>query len=743
MTAYLKKAVLLGFAATFMLSLIEWADLNVILTPVFASFSERLILTAYLSLNLLAGSIIGLLLGLFALAISSSNKLIRSRLAVSARPRRAYKLALMIGVYTIAGVLLNQQPDIHGYVQGLIIEAQKLPYLYGQLLPYEAVLSNLIVVGLIAACSLLWFVSGLVNSMKPLLRGIWLIGLAASMVLAYYIDSRYEVQLYEYTLHRSMFLLALALAFALVRSLYLSSHRARLASPGYSAIRYRAAFAILAVIVSSSVLFTFLHFGKNQNLKVQILSRATQAKQHFKLAQWALDFDRDGYSPFLDGGDADDRRADINPDQTEVVADGIDNNGVGGDLTPRDITEWLAVRAALHKTPDWTARRYNIVYIFIDALRADHLGTYGYDKPTSPNIDKLAGRSALFENAFSPSANTFESAARFMKSSYWDAHVESWTEALARNGYNTMLFPQRRLSMLRRYVKGMQVAPGSEGKGLKETIDIAIQSINSAPSDVPFCAYIYAVDPHMPYAKHKDFDFGRSRADLYDGEIAFTDHHFGRLFDSLESSGRLKDTVVVLMADHAESLGERGVYRHSSQLYSDQTHVPMILYVPDLAARRIATYVSTIDLGTTILDAVGLDVPEPYAGVTLLPLMQGAPMEHPSIYGEQTLREKEFPNIPVERYPQPVNKKYMIITQDGYKLIYDRNIFTFQLFDLKRDSKEQRNLYDYEREKAEDLKRQLGRFIDIVLVSRPADADESKYFFGDERPNAEEDGQGY
>jgi glucan phosphoethanolaminetransferase (alkaline phosphatase superfamily) len=743
MTAYLKKAILLGFAATFILSFIEWADLNVILTPVFASFSERLIFTAYLSLNLLVGSIIGFAVGLFALAISSMNRLVQSRLAGSARTGAAYKLASMIGVYTIAGVLLNQQPHIHGYVQGLIIEVQKLPYLYGQLLPYEAVLSNLIIMVLIAACSLIWFASGLVTSMKPLLRGVWLLSLAASIAVVYFIDSRYEVQLYEYTLHRSMFLLAMTLAVAFVRSAYLSSRRTRLVSSGVSTIPFRLASAILAVIVLSSVVFTFIHFGKNQNVKVQMLSRTTQAKQHLKLAQWALDFDRDGYSPFLDGGDANDRRADINPDQAEILADGIDNNVVGGDLTPQHVSEWLARRAALHKTPGWAARRYNIVYIFIDALRADHLGIYGYDKPTSPNIDKLAGRSALFKNAFSPSANTFESAARFMKSSYWDAHVESWTEVLARNGYNMMLFPQRRLSMLRRYVKGMQVAPGSEGKGLKETIDVAIQSINSAPQGVPFCAYLYAVDPHMPYARHKEFDFGKSRADLYDGEIAFTDHHFGRLFDSLESNGKLKDTIVVIMADHAESLGERGVYRHSSQLHSDQTHVPMIFYIPDLPARQIDSYVSTIDLGTTILDAVGLDCPEQYAGASLLPQMQGAPVEHPSIFGEQTLREKEFPNIPLDRYPQPINKKYMIITQDGYKLIYDRNVYTFQLFDLNRDPTERQNLYDYEREKAEDLKMQLGQFIDIVLVSRPPDADESKYFFGDERPNAEEDGQGY
>ena len=64
-----------------------------------------------------------------------------------------------------------------------------------------------------------------------------------------------------------------------------------------------------------------------------MLSRTTQAKQHFRLIHWVMDFDRDGYSPYLGGGDADDTRADINPEQTEIVGDGIDNNQIGGDLS--------------------------------------------------------------------------------------------------------------------------------------------------------------------------------------------------------------------------------------------------------------------------------------------------------------------------------------------------------------------------------------------------------------------------
>jgi arylsulfatase A-like enzyme len=72
----------------------------------------------------------------------------------------------------------------------------------------------------------------------------------------------------------------------------------------------------------------------------------------------------------------------------------------------------------------------------------------------------------------------------------------------------------------------------------------------------------------------------------------------------------------------------------------------------------------------------------------------------------------------------------MIITQDGFKLIYNRDCYTFELFDLKNDSSELHNLYDALPQKAADLRNRLGRFIDVVTVSRPWDADESQYFFG-------------
>ena len=716
---------LMGASANAFLAVIELVDLNLQLTAVLRSPGERATLAAYFSLNLLVGSLIGLLVGVCGLVGSRMKEMFENRFPEHGRGRPALRLSAGLVVALIAAALMNLQPEIHSYVSGLLIEAQKLPYVYGRLLKRESYLDPLVITGILVACWITWSLVRRTPEMKLFVRGAWMIILLGVMIAAYYVDSRIEVQLYEYTLHRSMFLLAEGTAMALVASVYLASPRVQ-----RLVFKIRGLGLTAVIVILAGVAFTFVYFGRNQNLKAQLFTRTTQAKQLFRLAQWALDFDRDGYSTVLGGGDADDRRADINPGRKEILGDGIDNNQIGGDLTAEAQAQWFQNLQALHGSADPSARRLNLVYVFIDAVRADHFGSYGYSRNTTPNLDKLAERSALFENALSPAANTFESAARFMKSSYWDGHVESWSQILADNGYDVVLFPERRRPMLHRYVKGARVAPGSEGKELKESIDVAIETLSHEPAGKPFCSYIYAVEPHRPYVSHEGFEFGSSTVDLYDSELAFTDHHLGRLFDWLEQSGHMNDTMIVVMADHAESFGERGVYRHSSQLYEDQTHVPLIFYIPQLSPRRVPEYVTTVDLGASILNAVGIQCPDSYAGVTLLPLMRGESFAHPPIYGEQTLREKEFPNVHPDQYPQPVNKKYMIVMPDGYKLLYNRNYQIFELFDLKRDPRELNNLYDYLPDLAADLKHQLGLFIDIVNVNRPRNADEAKYYFG-------------
>ncbi len=723
--ASLTNYALAGAAAAFLLAVVELVDLNVRLAPLFQSLAERAAFCSYFSLNIVGGLVGGLFVGLFA---HTAAFLTRTALGTIARRKKVGLVDRLIagaGVFAAGAFLLNQQPQIHGHAIEILRETEKFEVLTVTLLNHERAGSYLLLMAVVSGCWVLWMAARWLNGSSAMIRAVGMLVLVVFLGCAYYVDSRFETPLYETSVHRSMFLLCTALSMALMGAM---SPRRPLGGPGAAAPLKKSAGVLVAIVLIASVTFTFASFDKNQNLKTQLFYRTSQARQYFKFVQWALDFDRDGYASMLGGGDCDDRRGDINPGRSEVIGDGVDHNCIGGPLTLQGIEDWKLEHASLRRPPDMSARRLNVIYVFVDALRADHLSAYGYVRKTSPNLDRLAARSALFENAFTPAPNTFEALPKFTQGTYWDAHIEGWPEIMARNGYNALLFP-RRISTMRRHVKGMKVVDAAKAGTFESTIDSAINVLGNAPKEHPFCAYLYSTDTHRPYRPHDEFHYGPSVTDLYDGEIAYLDFHLGRLFDWMEKSGRMDDTMIVIMADHGESLGERGVFKHSTQLYNEQARVPMIIYMPGLTARSIDAYVSTIDLGPTMLSAVGLEYPKECAGVSLVPLLRGEPFVHPPVYAEQTTQDVS-PFVTPDKSVTPEQKKYMIISQDGFKLIYSRDRYCFELFDLKNDPAEVRNLYDRMPEKAAELKHRLGRFVDVVRVSRPWDADESQYFFG-------------
>ncbi|HXF40321.1 MAG TPA: sulfatase-like hydrolase/transferase [Blastocatellia bacterium] len=715
----LRNYALVGLTAVAILSLIEWVDLNIKLTPIFESFSERLALTAYLSLNLVAGAITGLIIGLVARAASWLNARLQRLTTRNQRQTLAHRLLAGLVIAAIAGGLLYFQPGVFRFTLGAIREAEKIS-LARLLLKAERLFTYLSITGMLICCWAVWRLAR--ASMNKLLRATWLVLILGIISVAYYIDSRIEVQQYEFSLHRAMFLVEVTLAMAFVvsaRGLFPRPLR----SPNCIAL-----FCVAALVCAGAA-FTFANFDRNQNLKTQVFYRSTITKQFFKLTQWALDFDRDGFSAVLGGGDADDRRADINPGQIEIPGDGIDNNCIGGDLSREDAGQWLDEQRSLNTAPNPGAHRFNVLYVFVDTVRADHLSLYGYPRNTTPGLSWLAERGSVFENAFTPSPSTYQAVPKFMQSSYWDAHLETWTEVLARAGYDTVLFPGRRAATLYRRIKDPAMISSARTGNFAASVDAVIDRFSKAQPDHPVCAYLYAFEPHMPYKLRRDFYFGPAMADLYDGEIAYADSQLARLFNWLEQSGRLRDTMIVIMSDHGESLGERGVRKHNAQLYNEQMHVPAIIYVPNLGPRRISEFVSTIDLGSTILNTVGVACPKEYAGASLVPLMRGDAFTAPPVYGEHWQRN-DSPFFSPEHDVDPEIHKYMVITQDGFKLIYNQNANCFELFNLRDDPKEQHNLYDRTPEKSAELKRLLGRFVDVVLVSRPPDADEQRYFRG-------------
>ncbi|MDH4063097.1 MAG: tetratricopeptide repeat protein, partial [Acidobacteriota bacterium] len=145
----------------------------------------------------------------------------------------------------------------------------------------------------------------------------------------------------------------------------------------------------------------------------------------------------------------------------------------------------------------------------------------------------------------------------------------------------------------------------------------------------PFFAWVHLYDPHSPYEPPEPYrsQFPATAQGAYDGEIAATDAQVGRLVDALRSDGRLDSTIVVVVGDHGESLGEHGEQQHGFFVYDASVHIPLIVAGPGVPVRAVPDQVRIVDVMPTILDLVAAPAPGDVQGVSLTPLGRGEPLD--------------------------------------------------------------------------------------------------------------------
>jgi len=182
-------------------------------------------------------------------------------------------------------------------------------------------------------------------------------------------------------------------------------------------------------------------------------------------------------------------------------------------------------------------------------------------------------------------------------------------------------------------------------------------------------------DPHDLYDAHEGFDFGSEDVDRYDSEIAFTDHHVGRLLDGLRARGLEERTIVVFVADHGEEFRDHGQLRHSKTLYEEVLRVPLVVRVPGFAPARVAPPVRTLDVAPTLTALVGLPVPAAFTGHAWR-AQRGAFLTPP-------------PRTLVAETRRLADKRG--IREGAWKLILDRASGRVELFDLASDPEERKN----------------------------------------------------
>jgi arylsulfatase A-like enzyme len=409
----------------------------------------------------------------------------------------------------------------------------------------------------------------------------------------------------------------------------------------------------------------------------------------------------------------------------------------------------------------------NILLITIDALRADHLSSYGYPRQTSPNIDRLASEGVRFQRAVSQWPLTSPSFAAMMSSTYGHTNGLIRTtaqrmpdrslmlaELLKAGGYSTSaVVGNVNLARAFNFDQGFETYrelwQEEDARRTELTTRNGIDLMGKAADGKPFFLWLHYFDPHARYQPPKPFDgmfvndshfnstwrvplLAQKRWDIggissnvnlgredrvayyvaqYDAEIRSVDAQVGVLMAALKARGLDGNTVVVITSDHGESLGDHNYFfEHGRFPYDDCVHVPMIFRGAGIAKAGtvVSSPVELIDLAPTLLDFAGLPANQEAQGKSLRRLLRGEDRD-PGPQWKYAFTESGF----AQAYQRS-------ITSERYKLVFvpdagDRKVMKgreLELYDLAEDPGETKNLIDERPQVAAPLKERLWQWIE-------------------------------
>ncbi len=359
----------------------------------------------------------------------------------------------------------------------------------------------------------------------------------------------------------------------------------------------------------------------------------------------------------------------------------------------------------------------NVLLLTVDCLRADMPWT-GYPRPIAPNLTKFAEQGVVYTRLYSVASYTAQSVAAWLTGQYASTlyrtgvFFTSYTkanaffpEALEAQGVKSIgwfshLYFGRGKGIDRGFaawelVPGITFDPQTDNYVTSDKMyDLGVKLLGKQEyTKGQFFAWAHFGDPHDQYIKHKESpDFGNKNRDRYDSEVWYTDHYIGKLIDWAKGQVWWPHTIVIISADHGESFGEHGQYRHAFELWEPLVRVPLIVMGPGVLPKRLDALRSQIDFAPTIMEFMGKNSNAHFAGQSLV----------------SEILDHEVPqsraHIQLELTEDTNNPERRAIIAGDYKLLIRGYDESYLLFNLKEDPSEEHNLSQTEPERLKEMK---------------------------------------
>jgi len=379
------------------------------------------------------------------------------------------------------------------------------------------------------------------------------------------------------------------------------------------------------------------------------------------------------------------------------------------------------------KEPPW-----NVLVVSFDTTRADHMACYGHPRASTPNVDRLAAEGTRFDRAYTSVPITLPSHSTIFTGTYPMFHGVrdngvfvladrnlTLAEVLAEAGYATGAAVGSFPLMAKFGVdQGFEffddrVAQRAEDFLGERSLPRARLYFDERPAglvneallpwlrenhDAPFFAWAHYFDPHQPFEPPPPYD-QLFASDLYLGEIAYADECLGVLLDELEALGVADRTLVVLVSDHGEGLGDHNELTHSILAYNSTLRVPMVVKIPGGSERVVESRIGTVDIVPTVLDLLGIEVPEVVQGTSRAPDIRGTGTTPPDALYAETLSPRIAHGWGELR----------VLFDDDLKFIFGPRP---ELFDLAEDPDEHHDLTDVRADDTERMRSALDVFVE-------------------------------